>query len=202
MRVFVAGATGAIGKQLVPRLLAAGHEVHGMTRSESKQGLLYELGAVPVVADALDPDQVAEAVARAIGRPGSERRARCSPLSTARVAMKRGIRRRAFSQSPSGASDAPSTITAVGFGKPRMVHETSGIWPGLGTNQTIGRCGSRASFGRAPAPAPVSSVVFPMALSVRRTGANRKPGRVANPSYQRPVNPRGAGAAAGFGRVL
>ena len=37
MRVFVAGATGAIGKQLVPRLVAAGHEVHGMTRSESKQ---------------------------------------------------------------------------------------------------------------------------------------------------------------------
>jgi nucleoside-diphosphate-sugar epimerase len=65
MRVLVAGATGAIGKQLVPRLVAAGHEVHGMTRSESKQALLRELGAVPVVADALDPDQVAEAVARA-----------------------------------------------------------------------------------------------------------------------------------------
>jgi nucleoside-diphosphate-sugar epimerase len=65
MRVFVAGATGAIGKQLVPRLVAAGHEVHGMTRSESKQAMLYELGAVPVVADALDPDQVAWAVGRA-----------------------------------------------------------------------------------------------------------------------------------------
>jgi nucleoside-diphosphate-sugar epimerase len=65
MRVFVAGATGAIGKQLVPRLVEAGHEVHGMTRSESKQAMLQELGAVPVVADALDPDQVAEAVGRA-----------------------------------------------------------------------------------------------------------------------------------------
>ncbi|MCW2983611.1 MAG: NAD-dependent epimerase/dehydratase [Conexibacter sp.] len=65
MRVFVAGATGAIGRQLVPCLVAAGHEVHGMTRSESKQSLLYELGAVPVVADALDPDQVAEAVGTA-----------------------------------------------------------------------------------------------------------------------------------------
>jgi nucleoside-diphosphate-sugar epimerase len=65
MRVFVAGATGAIGKQLVPRLVAAGHEVHGMTRSESKQAMLHELGAVPVVADALDPDQVAEAVGQA-----------------------------------------------------------------------------------------------------------------------------------------
>src|SRR4028118_1633721 len=62
MIVFVAGATGAIGKQLVPRLVEAGHEVHGMTRSQSKQAMLHELGAVPVVADALDPDQVAEAV--------------------------------------------------------------------------------------------------------------------------------------------
>ena len=62
MRVFVAGATGAIGTQLVPRLVAAGHEVHGMTRSESKRAMLEELGAVPVVADALDPDQVTEAV--------------------------------------------------------------------------------------------------------------------------------------------
>jgi nucleoside-diphosphate-sugar epimerase len=51
MRVFVAGATGAIGKQLVPRLVAAGHEVHGMTHSESKQAMLYKLGAEPVLAD-------------------------------------------------------------------------------------------------------------------------------------------------------
>ena len=65
MRVFVAGATGAIGKQLVPRLVAAGHEVHGMTRSDAKRALLAQLGAVPVVADALDPEQVAQAVGRA-----------------------------------------------------------------------------------------------------------------------------------------
>jgi nucleoside-diphosphate-sugar epimerase len=65
MRVFVAGATGAIGKQLVPRLVAGGHEVFGMTRSESKRAMLEELGAVPLVADALDPDQVADAVGRA-----------------------------------------------------------------------------------------------------------------------------------------
>jgi nucleoside-diphosphate-sugar epimerase len=65
MRVFVAGATGAIGRHLVPRLVAAGHEVHGMTRSESRRAMLRELGAVPVVPDALDPDQVAQAVGRA-----------------------------------------------------------------------------------------------------------------------------------------
>jgi nucleoside-diphosphate-sugar epimerase len=65
MRVLVAGATGAIGKQLVPRLVAAGHEVTGMTRTEAKKALLRDLGAEPVVVDALDPDQVADAVAGA-----------------------------------------------------------------------------------------------------------------------------------------
>src|ERR671930_2671701 len=65
MRVFVAGATGAIGTQLVPRLVTAGHEIPGITRSESRRSMLESLGAVPAVADALDPDQVAEAVGRA-----------------------------------------------------------------------------------------------------------------------------------------
>ena len=65
MKVFVAGATGAIGRELVPRLVAAGHEVHGMTRSASKRALLEGLGAHPVIADALDPEEVAAAVAAA-----------------------------------------------------------------------------------------------------------------------------------------
>ncbi|MET0510100.1 MAG: NAD(P)-dependent oxidoreductase [Thermoleophilaceae bacterium] len=65
MKVLVAGATGALGKQLVPRLAAAGHEVTGMTRSESKRDALRALGAIPVVADALEPEDVARAVAQA-----------------------------------------------------------------------------------------------------------------------------------------
>jgi nucleoside-diphosphate-sugar epimerase len=65
MRVFVAGATGAMGRQLVPRLLEAGHQVTGMTRTESKREELWNLGAHPVLADALDPEQVAEAVGEA-----------------------------------------------------------------------------------------------------------------------------------------
>ncbi len=65
MKVFVAGATGVIGRQLVPQLVARGHEVVGMTRSASKQDLLRTLGARPVVADALDRDAVAQAVASA-----------------------------------------------------------------------------------------------------------------------------------------
>src|SRR6478672_13367127 len=62
MKVFVAGATGAIGRQLVPRLVAAGHEVYGMTHSSTRQQLVRDLGATPVLADALDAGQVAEAV--------------------------------------------------------------------------------------------------------------------------------------------
>jgi nucleoside-diphosphate-sugar epimerase len=65
VKVFVAGATGALGRALVPQLLARGHEVVGMTRSASKQDLVRSLGARPVVADALDPDAVAQAVASA-----------------------------------------------------------------------------------------------------------------------------------------
>jgi hypothetical protein len=70
MKVFVAGATGVLGRELVPQLVARGHEVVGMTRSASKQDLVRSLGARPVVADALDPDgapahDVAQAGARA-----------------------------------------------------------------------------------------------------------------------------------------
>jgi nucleoside-diphosphate-sugar epimerase len=65
MKVFVAGATGALGRALLPQLVARGHEVVGMTRSESKLDLVRSLGARPAVADALDPDTVAHAVAEA-----------------------------------------------------------------------------------------------------------------------------------------
>ena len=71
MRVFVAGATGALGRQLVPGLVAAGHEVVGMTRTAAKQEALGAMGARPVVADALDPDAVARVVAEA--EPGGDR---------------------------------------------------------------------------------------------------------------------------------
>ncbi len=65
MKVLIAGAAGAMGKQLVPRLVADGHEVFGMTRSAARREAVEGLGARPIVADALDPDQVAAAVAEA-----------------------------------------------------------------------------------------------------------------------------------------
>ena len=65
MRVFLAGATGAIGKPLVPMLLASGHEVMAMTRSAQKTDRLLALGATPVVTDGLDRHAVVDAVVKA-----------------------------------------------------------------------------------------------------------------------------------------
>jgi len=65
MEVFVAGATGALGRQLVPILVEGGHEVTGMTRTAAKADLIRSMGARPAVADALDPEGVAQVVAEA-----------------------------------------------------------------------------------------------------------------------------------------
>lgn len=62
MRIFIAGATGAIGKRLVPLLVAMEHEVTGTTRSADKAALLRAAGAEPVVVDALDREAVIGAV--------------------------------------------------------------------------------------------------------------------------------------------
>jgi 2-alkyl-3-oxoalkanoate reductase len=65
VRVFVAGATGAVGRPLVPKLVAAGHEVTGMTRSESKAEDVRRAGARAVVADVFDVDALGAAMEEA-----------------------------------------------------------------------------------------------------------------------------------------
>jgi nucleoside-diphosphate-sugar epimerase len=65
MKVFVAGAAGAIGRQMLPQLAAQGHQVTATTRTPGKAAILRELGAEPVVVDGLDAVAVGEAVARA-----------------------------------------------------------------------------------------------------------------------------------------
>jgi nucleoside-diphosphate-sugar epimerase len=62
MRIFVAGATGAVGRNLVPRLVAAGHQVVGTTRTQGKANLIRKLGGEPLVVDGLDADAVRRAV--------------------------------------------------------------------------------------------------------------------------------------------
>jgi nucleoside-diphosphate-sugar epimerase len=66
MRVFVAGATGALGRHLVPMLVAAGHEVTATTSTPGKVAQVREAGAEPVIVDGLDREAVIAAV-RAAG---------------------------------------------------------------------------------------------------------------------------------------
>ena len=65
MKVFIAGAGGAIGQRLLPLLVATGHQVTGMTRSSKSSEGIRAAGAIPVIADALDHDAVMRAVEQA-----------------------------------------------------------------------------------------------------------------------------------------
>ncbi|MBX3159893.1 MAG: NAD(P)-dependent oxidoreductase [Deltaproteobacteria bacterium] len=65
MRVFLAGATGVIGRPLTKQLVAAGHEVTGLTRSEKHAGALRDAGVRPAVADVYDRDAIISAVSAA-----------------------------------------------------------------------------------------------------------------------------------------
>jgi nucleoside-diphosphate-sugar epimerase len=65
MKVFLAGASGALGRRLIPQLIEHGHSVVGTTRTDAKAGVLRDLGADPVVLDALDRDAVVDAVVQA-----------------------------------------------------------------------------------------------------------------------------------------
>lgn len=65
MRIFVAGATGAVGRELVPALISAGHSVVGSTRTAAKADLLRRMGAEPVVANGLDAASMRTAIVSA-----------------------------------------------------------------------------------------------------------------------------------------
>lgn len=63
MRIFLAGAAGAVGRQLVPMLVDAGHHVTGTTRSPERADWLRSVGADPAIVDAFDADAVRASVA-------------------------------------------------------------------------------------------------------------------------------------------
>jgi nucleoside-diphosphate-sugar epimerase len=65
MHVFIAGAAGAVGRTLIPTLIAEGHTVTGTTRSDAKAETLRALGARPAVMDGLDRESVLRAVTAA-----------------------------------------------------------------------------------------------------------------------------------------
>src|SRR6476660_6477091 len=62
MKIFLAGAGGAIGRRLTPLLRSAGHAVFGTTRAADKAGVVRALGAEPVVVDVFDAQALARAV--------------------------------------------------------------------------------------------------------------------------------------------
>src|SRR5919201_987336 len=81
MRVFVTGATGALGRHLVPGLVAAGHEVTATTRTPGKVAQLRAAGAEPVVLDGLDREAVIagrggprRVIAQGYAGPGPDKR--------------------------------------------------------------------------------------------------------------------------------
>jgi nucleoside-diphosphate-sugar epimerase len=65
MRIFLAGASGALGSRLAPMLVAAGHQVTGTTRTPAKAEALRAAGVEPVVVDGLDRDAIVAAVVAA-----------------------------------------------------------------------------------------------------------------------------------------
>ena len=64
-RIIVLGAAGVVGRQLVPMLISAGHEVHGTTRTAERAAWLRSVGSTPVVVDVFDRDGLAAALAAA-----------------------------------------------------------------------------------------------------------------------------------------
>src|SRR5262245_42297864 len=65
MKIFVAGATGAIGRPLIVQLLARGHALVALTRSPEKAQALVEQGVEPAIADVFDADAIKAAISRA-----------------------------------------------------------------------------------------------------------------------------------------
>lgn len=63
MKIFIAGATGAVGRPLVAALIAAGHSVTGLTRTASKAEFIKKMGAEPAIADGLDAAAIRAALA-------------------------------------------------------------------------------------------------------------------------------------------
>jgi nucleoside-diphosphate-sugar epimerase len=133
MKIFVAGATGVLGRALVPQLVASGHDVVGMTRSASKQDLVRSLGARPAVADALDPDAVAQAVAAAepevivhqltaLSGPMSVREARRPDRSSAAIMTNRLRTEATDHLLAAGRAVGARRVVAQSFGAFRFAH--------------------------------------------------------------------------------
>src|SRR5919197_6185095 len=133
MRVFVAGATGAIGTRLVPQLVERGHEVIGSSRSPGRAERLRALGAEPVVVDLLDPAAVQAAVGAA--RPDAivHQATALSGLSDFKHFA------RTFAETNRLRTDGPDALLAAarGAGVRRFVAQSFAGWPYARTDGRI-----------------------------------------------------------------
>jgi nucleoside-diphosphate-sugar epimerase len=128
MKVFIAGASGAIGRRLVPLLVAKGYEVTAMSRSPEKARGLSELGAEPIVADGLDRSAVLRAVARA--RPAvvvHQMTSLAGVKSVKRLDDELALTNRLRTE---GTDYLLEAARAVGVG--RVIAQSYGLWSGAG----------------------------------------------------------------------
>jgi len=125
LKVFVAGASGAIGRCLVPQLVAAGHDVVALARSGDKAKALEKLGARTAIADALDAEALTAAVLR------SEPQAVVHQLtSIPRAASFRNFERD-FEQTNRLRTEATDTLLAAALlvGARRFIAQSFCGWP-------------------------------------------------------------------------
>lgn len=133
MRVLVVGATGAVGRQLVPQLLAVGHQVSATTRSPAKVDSLRTAGAEPMVLDGLDGAAVSNAVAMAEQQV----------IVYEATAIPANINLRKFEQT-FAATDKLRTVgldhllaAASAHGVPRFIAQSYAGWPNVRTGGPV-----------------------------------------------------------------
>jgi 2-alkyl-3-oxoalkanoate reductase len=133
MKVFVAGATGALGTHLIPKLTAAGHEVTGMTRSVAKAEDVRRLGATPAIADALDAD----AVGAAVGGAAPDVVVHQLTALSGQLDMRKPAE--AFAMTNRLRTEGTDHLLAAarGVGAARFVAQSFGGWPGARTGGPV-----------------------------------------------------------------
>jgi nucleoside-diphosphate-sugar epimerase len=120
MNIFIAGATGAVGRALIPQLIEHGHAVTGTTRSPAKADVLRGLGATPAVVDGLDRDAVIAAVRAAEPDAVVHQMTAISGMSDARhfersFAMTNRLRTEGTDNLLAAAAEVGATVVAQSF---------------------------------------------------------------------------------------
>ena len=131
MRVFVAGATGVLGRRLVPQLVASGHQVTGTTTSEAKLGLLERMGADGVVMDGLDAASVGEAVAAARPDVIVHQLTAISPAHAGKTDLKHPDRWFAITNRLRTGGTDHLLAAAAATGVPHVVAQSYASWNGI-----------------------------------------------------------------------